>query len=126
MGSSDVGEREITRRISLVAVCCSRASMSSRWRSAYDDAGEGFPSGRRKGVLQFRQKWACDGFSCWHRGHFMPKPPGSRVGEGSDRDYPPETGVVKNINTCRPSRPSGKLFVSNPSIGEDVCGMGVG
>jgi len=29
-----MGELEMTRRISLVAVCCSRASVSSRCRSA--------------------------------------------------------------------------------------------
>ena len=32
-GWTSVGELEMTRRISLVAVCCSSASVSSRFRS---------------------------------------------------------------------------------------------
>src|SRR5262245_27333086 len=31
-----------------------------------------------------RQNLACEGLSCWHRGHVMPEPPSGRVGERSE------------------------------------------
>src|SRR5215472_4401008 len=83
-GSRSFGELEIRLRISLVAVCCSCASVSARCSSAC-----GAPDGPLSLVLpsgtpHARQNLACEGLSCWHRGHFMPEPPGSRVGGRSE------------------------------------------
>ena len=82
----------MTRRISLVAVCCSCASESSRFRvcrisavavcccsaslralviSAYDGGGE--PIGLAvRGVPHSPQNLILGAFSCWHRGHRIP------------------------------------------------------
>src|SRR5215831_11987636 len=93
-GWMSAGELLIARRMSAVAVCCSCASTSSRllvWscssaslrafcRSAYD-AGEPLPGPCLTGAPQPRQNWACDGLSCWHRGHFIAHSP--RAGRGS-------------------------------------------
>src|SRR5262249_35366177 len=71
-GSISVGEREITFRISAVAVCCSRASVSKRCRSAYDCEGWELLKEGRRGVPHSPQNLCAAGLSCWHRGHCMP------------------------------------------------------
>src|SRR5437899_6392741 len=76
-GWRSVGELEITRRISRVAVCCSRASVRSRSSSAYDLlAGD-----RLRGVPHLLQYvWLVE-LSCWHREQCMLRPPsGSEPG----------------------------------------------
>src|SRR5215470_1673130 len=78
------GELLMTRRISLVAVCCSCASVKERCKSAYGGAGWALPSGCRKGVPHSSQNFAAARFSCWHRGHVMPQPPSSRGGGRSE------------------------------------------
>src|SRR5215831_10865258 len=75
----------MTRRISAVALCCSVPSINARRSSAY-----GTPRGPLSLVLlsgtpHARQNLACDGLSCWHRGHVMPEPPSGRGGERSER-----------------------------------------
>src|SRR5215472_18128 len=78
-GWTSAGERAIAPRISLVAVCCSSASLSERFSpsisacsSAWDlSAGTAPP----KGVLHSRQNLACGGLSWWHRGQGIPEPP---------------------------------------------------
>jgi hypothetical protein len=96
-GARSFGEREITCRISLVAVCCSSASTSSRSRarscpsasvrarcwSLCEAAGEPLGLVLSNGVPHSRQNLACEGFSCWHRGHCMP-PSGVRAGKGQN------------------------------------------
>src|SRR5262245_1851524 len=84
-GCTSVVEREMIRRISAVAVCCSAASVRawlrrsiSRPSSAYDLRPVAAPS---TGDPHFRQKFASGGFSCWHRGHFIGYSP--RAGRGS-------------------------------------------
>src|SRR5262245_40228759 len=83
-GWTSVGELEMMRRISAVAVCCSRASIAERCTSAYDGAGWVFASGCWRGVPHSSQNLAATRFSCWQRGHVMPEPPSGRVGEGSE------------------------------------------
>src|SRR5215467_13643519 len=83
-GCTSVGERLITRRTSLVAVCCSRASVAERCKSAYDGAGGASVWGRWRGVPHSPQNFIAGRFSCWHRGHVMPEPPSGRVGERSE------------------------------------------
>src|SRR5215470_5423100 len=78
------GELLMTRKISAVAVCCSRASLSERCKAAYDGAGWALPPSRRRGALHSSQNFAAARFSCWHRGHVMPEPPSGRVGERSE------------------------------------------
>src|SRR5215468_8423219 len=84
-GWTSVGELEITRRISLVAVCCSSASPSDRLRlstSVFGCACEPVVrSGPLKGFAQCSQNLAVGRFSCWHRGHCISKPPNHRAGE---------------------------------------------
>src|SRR5215470_586036 len=96
------GELEMIRRISPVAVCCSRASVRERCTSAYDGAGWAPPWGRWRGVPHSPQNFIVGRFLCWHPGHVMPEPP-SRQGRGKigtvGRDYPPETRMVKNTVT---------------------------
>src|SRR5262245_27511652 len=88
-GWTSVGELEITRRISLVAVCCSRASPNDRLRlsiSVFRCACEPVVrSGPLKGSAQFSQNLAVGRFSCWHRGHFISEPPNHRAGEDPNR-----------------------------------------
>src|SRR5215470_5055375 len=79
------GELLMTRRISLVAVCCSCASVKERCKSAYGGAGWALPSGCRKGVPHASQNFAAARFSCWHRGHVMPEPPSGRSAKGRNR-----------------------------------------
>src|SRR5215470_74915 len=85
-GCTSVGELEITRKISAVAVCCSSASLSECLRiststcSAVADPAPGVAP--RSDAPHSPQNFIIRRFSCWHRGHFMPKPPGSQVGEG--------------------------------------------
>src|SRR6202022_2372220 len=81
-GRTSVGELLITRRISLVAVCCSRASLRARLRpSTSSFRSESAGRARLRGVAQFKQKFASRGFSCWHRGHCILRPPsGSEPG----------------------------------------------
>src|SRR5262244_2307657 len=78
------GELEMIRRISPVAVCCSRASVRERCTSAYDGAGWALPPSCRRAVPHSRQNLWLVGLSCWHRGHVMPEPPSGRGGEGSE------------------------------------------
>src|SRR5215470_399194 len=94
-GCTSVGELLITRRISAVAVCCSRASPNERLNpsisslsrsislltSAYDLWIEAAAS---TGVPHSRQNLAWGGLSCLHPGHVMPEPPSGRVGERSE------------------------------------------
>src|SRR5215470_19703366 len=84
-GSRSFGELEIRLRISLVAVCCSCASVSARCSSAC-----GTPDGPLSLVLpsgtpHARQNLACEGLSCLHPGHVMPEPPSGRSAEGRNR-----------------------------------------
>src|SRR5215467_6122634 len=79
----------MTLRISLVAVCCSNASLSApvrrstlALRAAYDSATGLSPF---KELAHSRQNLACTGFSVWHREHLMPEPPSGRGGKGSER-----------------------------------------
>src|SRR5258707_14587244 len=65
--STLVGEPEITRKISLVAVCCSSAPLSARSRSACDPLS----LERLRGVPHSPQYFWLEGFSCWHRGQCM-------------------------------------------------------
>src|SRR4029450_3419105 len=88
-GWTSVGERLITRRISLVAVCWSSASLSpclrpsiSPVRSAYDIAVGEAPL---TGAPHSRQNLACEGLSWWHPGHCIARAPGESEREGSDR-----------------------------------------
>src|SRR5262245_63076172 len=81
-GWSSVGEPLITRRISLVAICCSSASFKALLSSAYESAGG--PAVWR-GPPHPKQNLAFDELIRWHRGHFMPGLPDGRAGEGSER-----------------------------------------
>jgi hypothetical protein len=70
-GWTSLGELEMTRRISAVAVCCSNASLRALVISASDGAGG--PLGLAvRGVPHASQNVACGRFSCWHRGHRIP------------------------------------------------------
>src|SRR5262249_8603499 len=89
-GWASVGELEITRRISAVAVCCSTDSVSallmrstSVFSSAYDAVVGLTPF---KGLAQSSQNLAVGRFSCWHRGHFMPRP-SQRLGRERSEGY---------------------------------------
>src|SRR5215469_873421 len=83
-GCTSVGERLITRRTSLVAVCCSRASVAERCKSAYDGAGGASVWGRWRGVPHSPQNFIVGRFSYWHPGHVMPEPPSGRGGRRSE------------------------------------------
>src|SRR5262249_977084 len=78
------GELEMIRRISPVAVCCSRASVRERCTSAYDGAGWAPPWGCWRGVPHSPQNFIVGRFSCWHLGHVMPEPPSGRVGGSAE------------------------------------------
>src|SRR5262245_22116827 len=54
-GCTSVGELLMTRRISLVAVCCPRASVIERCKSAYDGSGWAPPARRWRGVPHSEQ-----------------------------------------------------------------------
>src|SRR5262249_39981801 len=54
---------------------------SSAFSSAYDLVFEEAPTG----APHSRQNLACEGLSCWHRGHVMPGPPSGRVGGRSEQ-----------------------------------------
>src|SRR5258705_12844549 len=84
-GGTWVGELEITRRISPVAICCSRASVRARSSSAYEARGEPLVGGRLRGVPHSRQNLWLVGFSCWHRGHCIARPPSEPGRKRSDR-----------------------------------------
>src|SRR5215472_8304775 len=84
-------ERLMTLRTSLVAVCCSCASVSERCKSSYGSAGWALPSGRRRGVPHSSQNFAAARFSCSHRGHVMPEPPAAGSAKGRNR-WPRLTG----------------------------------
>src|SRR5215470_19661971 len=119
----------MTLRISLVAVCCSNASLSApvrrstlALRAAYDSATGLSPF---KELAHSRQNLACTGFSVWHRGHFMPRPsqqPGRRKVGTVGRDYPPETRMVKDA-VKEVARSAGRMspFVA-PTRGSAVAG----
>src|SRR5262249_60137744 len=79
-----VGDVLIIFRMSAVAVCCSKASVATRCKSAYDGADGASAWGRWRGVPHSPQNFIVGRFSCLHRGHVMPKPPGSRGGERSE------------------------------------------
>src|SRR5262249_41120323 len=79
------GELEMIRRISPVAVCCSRASVRERCTSAYDGAGWAPPWGRWRGVPHSPQNFIVGRFSCWHLGHVMPDLPAAGAAEGRNR-----------------------------------------
>jgi hypothetical protein len=65
-----VGELEMTRRISLVAVCCSSASLRALVISAHDGAGR--PLGLAvRGVPHTPQNFILGACSCWHPGQGM-------------------------------------------------------
>src|ERR1700730_2431542 len=71
------------RRIWLVAVCCSRASVRTRFRSTYDGSGEGVSLVGLRRVPHSPQNFWPSGFWCWHRGHCMLRPPSeSKPGNG--------------------------------------------
>src|SRR5215470_13628567 len=95
-GRTLVGELEMTLRISAVAVCCScasapRFSVSAKRFSMSGTRGASLLYALRRLArtrLAFRiselalspapqamQNLACEGFSCWHWGHFMRGPP---------------------------------------------------
>ena len=80
-GWTSVGELQMTRRISPVAVCCSSASLRALVISAYDGAGG--PLGVAvRGVPHSPQNFACGRFSCWHRGHRIPSVSRVRIVSG--------------------------------------------
>src|SRR5215471_15635885 len=107
-GRMSLGDDEMTLRISAVAACCSAASASWRLRSCTcpNAAAARFSCARPLapsllGALlltgsfldfvrtpslapQATHRRALEGFACWHRGHFMPKPPNHRIGERSE------------------------------------------
>jgi hypothetical protein len=60
----------MTRRISAVAACCSRASLRALVISEYDGAG-GPLDLAVSGVPHAPQNAMGEAFSCWHRGHFI-------------------------------------------------------
>jgi hypothetical protein len=87
-----VGDVLMTRRISAVAVCCSRDSLrararcsTSRSRSACDAPGDTLALVRWRSLPHSSQNLACGRFSCWHRGHASRRLPASRAGNGQDR-----------------------------------------
>src|SRR5262245_8377439 len=89
-GCRFVGELEITRRISLVAVCCARDSVRERLRvstsvvrCAFDPVGGLAPL---RGLAQSSQNFAVGRFSCWHRGHFIAYSPRAGRGSGAGDD----------------------------------------
>ena len=61
-----------------VALCCSVPSVNARRSSAYGTPGGPLSLVLLSGMPHARQKLACDGLSCWHRGHVMPEPPSGR------------------------------------------------
>src|SRR5215813_13707077 len=83
-GRRSKAERLITLRTSEVAACCSRASDSACCSSAYGAPGGPLSPVLPRGSPHARQNLACEGLSCWHRGHVMPEPPSGRVGERSE------------------------------------------
>ena len=103
-GWTSVGELEMTRRISAVAVCCSSASLRALVISAYDGAGG--PLGLAvRGVPHAPQNVACGRFSCWHRGHRIPSV--SRVRIVSGRPGTPRHGTRAAAGARRPGRSVG-------------------
>src|SRR5215467_14415677 len=80
-----VGELAMTLRIWLVAVCCSRASVATRCKSAYDGAGGASVWGRWRGVPHSPQNFIVGRFSCWHRGHVMQGLPAAGAAKGRNR-----------------------------------------
>src|SRR5262249_10007892 len=92
-----VGDVLIIFRMSAVAVCCSKASVATRCKSAYDGADGASAWGRWRGVPHSPQNFIVGRFSCLHRGHVMQGLPGGRVGEGSEPWA--ETSMVKNTGT---------------------------
>src|SRR2546425_8961397 len=89
-GWMSVGELEMTRRISAVAVCCSRDSVSARLRVSTSVFGCSFESVRGlaplRGLAQSSQNLAVGRFSCWHRGHFIAYSPRAGRGSGAGDD----------------------------------------
>ena len=79
-----VGELEMTRRISPVAVCCSRASVSARSEASTSAIDPRSPTGGtgREGLPHSSQNFACGRFSCWHRGHRIPSVSRVRIVSG--------------------------------------------
>jgi hypothetical protein len=82
-GSTFVGELEIARKISRVAVRSSKASLRARCKSVYDAVGAPNSGPSLKGPPHVRQNFAWGGLSCWHRGHFIAEPPVERAGRKS-------------------------------------------
>jgi hypothetical protein len=73
-GWTSVGEQEITRRISAVAVCCSSASLRALVISAYDGAGGPLGVAVVSGVPHSPQNFTVGAFPCRQRGHFILEP----------------------------------------------------
>src|SRR5215467_7811194 len=84
-GSRSAGLPLMARRISAVAVCCFRASLSERRKSAYDGSGSALFSARWSGVPHCAQNSAAASLFRWHRGHVMPGLPLAGATEGRNR-----------------------------------------
>ena len=102
-GWTSVGELEMTRRISAVAVCCSSASLRALVISAYDGAGG--PLGLAvRGVPHAPQNFACGRFSCWHRGQGILSVSRVRIVSGRPGQ---RHGTRAAAGARRPGRPPG-------------------
>ena len=104
----------MTRRISPVAVCCSRASLRALVISAYDGPG-GAVGLALRGVPHASQNVACGRFSCWHRGHRIPSVSRVRI-VSACRDSASRHPGSRRSSASRPS-PGGTAAPTLPRAG---------
>src|SRR5215469_14987159 len=122
----------MTRRISAVAVCCSRASVATRCKSAYDGAGGASSWGRWRGVPHSPQSFIVGRLSCWHRGHVIQDLPLAGATEGRNRGprlpARDSRGQENTVRGCRrPGVPSTDLLnVAEWAFGERPSGLAYG
>ena len=109
-------------RSSAVAICCSSASLRALVISAYDGAGGPLGSAMR-GVPHSSQNGACGRFSCWHRGQGMFNVSRVLIAQPPATDSLSTRGAA---GTPRPGRPAGHGAPTLPraGLGRQTAGSG--